>query len=51
MSELTRLGPLRVVFGDPIDLADLAGMPIDDAARTATDRLRVAITELEAALA
>jgi 1-acyl-sn-glycerol-3-phosphate acyltransferase len=51
MSELTRLGPLRVAFGDPVDLADLVGMPVDDAARMATDRLSAAIAELEALLA
>jgi 1-acyl-sn-glycerol-3-phosphate acyltransferase len=49
-SELTRLGALRVAFGDPIELGDLAGMSIDDAARAATDRLSAAITELEATL-
>jgi beta-lactam-binding protein with PASTA domain len=51
MSELTRLGPLRVTFGDPIEIGDLVGLPIDDAAREATDRLSIAITELEASLA
>ena len=49
-SELTRLGALRGAFGDTIELGDLAGMSIDDAARAATDRLSAAITELEATL-
>ena len=49
-AELTRLGALRVAFGDPIELGDLAGMSIDDAAHAATDRLSAAITELEATL-
>jgi len=49
-AELTRLGKLRVAFGDPIELGDLTGLPIDAAAHAATDRLSVAITELEASL-
>jgi len=49
-AELTRLGALRVAFGDPIELGDLAGMAIDEAAHAATDRLSTAITELEATL-
>jgi 1-acyl-sn-glycerol-3-phosphate acyltransferase len=47
---LTRLGALRVVFGDPVSLVDLADMSVDDAAEVATDRLRSAIAELEASL-
>ena len=49
-AELTRLGALRVAFGEPVDLSDLAALPVDDAAHLATDRLRDAIGELEAAL-
>lgn len=49
-SELMRLGAVRVTFGRPLSLDDLAETPIDDAAQVATDRLRVAITELEASL-
>ena len=49
-AELTRLGKLRVAFGDPIELGDLTGLPIDAAAHAAPDRLSVAITELEASL-
>lgn len=46
-SKLARLGALRVVFGDPVSLGDLAAMSVDDAAQVATDRLRSAIGELE----
>ena len=49
-AELKRLGALRVAFGDPISLGDLGDMSVDDAAQAATDRLRVAITALEASL-
>jgi 1-acyl-sn-glycerol-3-phosphate acyltransferase len=49
-SELTRLAAVRVAFGDPIAVDDLGDVPLDDAAQAATDRLRVAITELEASL-
>jgi len=49
-AELKHLGALRVAFGDPISLGDLAAMSVDDAAQVATDRLRVAITALEASL-
>jgi 1-acyl-sn-glycerol-3-phosphate acyltransferase len=48
---LLRFGRLRVAFGDPIVLDDLRGLPADEAARVATERLRSAITELEEALA
>jgi 1-acyl-sn-glycerol-3-phosphate acyltransferase len=44
---LSRLGPLRVRFGPSLDLSDLAGVPLPDAARIATERLREAIDELE----
>ena len=49
-AELTRLGAVRVAFGDAVSLGDLANMSVDDAAQAATDRLRVAVTELEASL-
>ena len=49
-AELTRLGAVRVAFGDAVSLGDLADMSVDDAAQVATDRLRVAVTELEASL-
>jgi len=48
---LSRLSALRVAFGDPIALDDLASSPVDDAASEATDRLREAITALESTLA
>jgi 1-acyl-sn-glycerol-3-phosphate acyltransferase len=49
---VTRLGPLRVAYGEPVDLDDLRGR--DDpreAAQEATDRLMAAIAALEARLA
>jgi 1-acyl-sn-glycerol-3-phosphate acyltransferase len=49
--ELRRLKQLRVTFGPPVMLDDLEGIPIGEAAQTATQRLREAITTLEAALA
>src|SRR2546425_84925 len=47
---LAQLGPLRVAFGAPIPLDDLAGADPKDAADTATERLMAAIYELEASL-
>jgi 1-acyl-sn-glycerol-3-phosphate acyltransferase len=44
---LSRLGPLRVAFGEPVDLSDLHDLALSDAARIATGRLREAITALE----
>jgi 1-acyl-sn-glycerol-3-phosphate acyltransferase len=44
---LARLGPLRVRYGPPVPLDDLAAD--EDAPRVATDRLMEAIRELEAA--
>ncbi len=43
---LGRLGQLRVAYGPPIPLDDLAGR--DDGAKVATERLMAAIGELEA---
>ena len=48
---LARLGPLRVAYGAPIATADLPELPLGEAARVATDRLRDAITALEGSLA
>lgn len=48
---LSRLGPLRVAYGAPLDLSDLDGLSPGDAARAATERLRAAIDELEGAAA
>ncbi len=50
-SRLARLGPLRVSYGPPLELADLTELPVAESARIATDRLRDAITELEGSLA
>ena len=44
---LARLGPLRVVYGTPIGVGDLEGLPADEAARVATERLADAVRELE----
>ena len=44
---LARLGPLRVAYGPPIAVADLAELPTDEAARVATDRLAERVRELE----
>jgi 1-acyl-sn-glycerol-3-phosphate acyltransferase len=46
---LSRLGPLRVTFGEPIDLADLEGMETKAASAEATERLMAKIEELKAA--
>ncbi len=48
---LARLGPLRVRYGAPIELEDLAGLPLGDGAQTATERLQETIAELEESLA
>jgi 1-acyl-sn-glycerol-3-phosphate acyltransferase len=47
---LTRLGPLRVAFGEPLDLSDLEGMDTKRAATIATERLMARIEELKATL-
>ena len=44
---LARLGPLRVAYGPPIEVADLAELSTGEAARVATDRLAEAVLELE----
>jgi 1-acyl-sn-glycerol-3-phosphate acyltransferase len=44
---LARLGPLRVAYGAPIQVDDLAELPTGEAARIATDRLADAVTALE----
>jgi 1-acyl-sn-glycerol-3-phosphate acyltransferase len=43
---LSRLPKLRVAYGLPLELSDLAGMTPRDAARMATDRLMAEIYEL-----
>jgi 1-acyl-sn-glycerol-3-phosphate acyltransferase len=45
---LGRLGPLRVAYGPAIETTDLAELDADESAQLATDRLREAITALEA---
>ena len=48
---LLRLGPLRVVYGPPVEIDDLRGADdIREAALEATDRLMERILELEASL-
>jgi 1-acyl-sn-glycerol-3-phosphate acyltransferase len=44
---LSRLGPLRVAFGEPVAIDDLRGQEAKGAAREATDRLMAEILELE----
>jgi 1-acyl-sn-glycerol-3-phosphate acyltransferase len=44
---LARLGPLRVAYGAPIQVDDLADLPTGEAARVATDRLAEAVAALE----
>ena len=48
---LGRLARLRVVYGPPVLLDDLAELPIAEAAELATDRLRETIHSLEESLA
>jgi len=47
---LSRLGPLRVAYGEPIDISDLEGIETKRAAAIATERLMNAIEELKATL-
>jgi 1-acyl-sn-glycerol-3-phosphate acyltransferase len=47
---LSRLGPLSVVYGEPIDVSDLEGMETKRAASIATERLMNAIEELKTTL-
>jgi 1-acyl-sn-glycerol-3-phosphate acyltransferase len=47
---LSRLGPLRVAYGPPVETADLADRDRGEASRIATERLREAIAELEHAI-
>jgi 1-acyl-sn-glycerol-3-phosphate acyltransferase len=47
---LTRLGPLRVKYGPPVELDDLRDVDVRKGARVATDRLMIAIGELESTL-
>jgi 1-acyl-sn-glycerol-3-phosphate acyltransferase len=47
---LSRLGPLRVAYGAPIDVSDLDGADAKSAAQVATDRLMAKIHELKETL-
>ena len=47
---LSRLGPLRVAFGEPIDVSDLDGADTKTQAQVATDRLMEKIDELKETL-
>ena len=44
---LSRLGPLSVTYGEPIDLSDLAGLDVKTASAEATERLMAKIDELK----
>ncbi len=46
---LSRLAPIRVAYGTPLDLSDLEGLEANAAANAATERLMAAIDELKAA--
>ena len=47
---LSRLGPLRVAYGEPVALDDLRGQDPREAAEVATERLMAEIGRLEATL-
>jgi 1-acyl-sn-glycerol-3-phosphate acyltransferase len=47
---LSRLGPLRVAYGEPLDVSDLADRDPRDAAQEATDRLIAEIHRLKGTL-
>ena len=47
---LSRLGPLRVAYGRPVAVGDIAALDRKETARVATDRLMAAIGELKAHL-
>ena len=47
---LSRLGPLRVAYGPPVDIEDLRDKDLRQAAHEATERLMERILELEASL-
>ena len=48
--QITRLGPLRVAYGPQVELEDLRGRDLREAAQIGTDRLMAAIEELEQSL-
>ena len=47
---LAQFAKLRVAYGEPVQVDDLAGLPRREAARVATERLMTRIHELEAEL-
>jgi 1-acyl-sn-glycerol-3-phosphate acyltransferase len=47
---LSRLGKLRIAYGDPVPVDDLQGLPIREAAEEATNRLMERISRLRAEL-
>jgi 1-acyl-sn-glycerol-3-phosphate acyltransferase len=47
---ISRLGPWRVAYGEPVPLDDLHGQELKRASREATERLMTAIGELETTL-
>jgi 1-acyl-sn-glycerol-3-phosphate acyltransferase len=47
---LSRLGPLRVAYGSPIDVSDLEELETKQASQVATERLMEAIAGLKATL-
>ena len=49
-NRLTRLGPLRVAYGPPVELDDLRELELREGARIGTERLMAAIGELETGL-
>jgi 1-acyl-sn-glycerol-3-phosphate acyltransferase len=50
MDELARLGPIRVVYGPPVDLDDLRDRDPHEAVHEATQRLMARIAALEGSL-
>ena len=48
--KLTRFGRLSVAYGAPVELDDLRGREVGEAAQEATERLMARIAELEASL-
>jgi 1-acyl-sn-glycerol-3-phosphate acyltransferase len=48
--KLLRLGRLSVVYGTPVEIDDLRGRDVTEAAKEATERLMARIAELEASL-
>jgi 1-acyl-sn-glycerol-3-phosphate acyltransferase len=47
---LSRLGPLRVAFGEPLDLSDLEALDLKSGSEMATERLMARIEELHETL-